>query len=540
MKKMLLFVVAMFTAATLFAQADNDFEMEDGPTWTKTISDAVAAPKDVNVYAPVVITNQGDVVKTGTFTQAFEFAGKELEPIAKSAYIVKYDKNGNEVWGNALQGAATVTAITADEAGNVFVAGVFADKVIITSTDGQTAEINGIVDTVLVSGFITAYDKDGKLIANRQFVPAVDENIFYEKADPRFVINKMAVVKDKIYLTVNYKCLNKIDNVELNGKVLDFAGWGFMFVDLNGYATLQLDKDLSNAKLLADVYTSADALSGELQYEPESMKFAVDGDNVYVVWTGWGDLSMNVNNEIQNFSFKQETEVIDGEPTNKREHAFVVANTTTGQTKVFNAPVEASQGTFFTVADMQVVNGKLYIGGTYIGSLTFDNTKTSTGACDAFLAALNTSDLSVDWAETSGIDEGEANKVNEIVTAMGIEEGIASVFIDAIDMNSKEIQETYGFSYYEEYSESETFVFPVEFPISSVSVSVAGSVINSNEGTVSTLRYFADEEFVQGIETIDNSQLTIHNGAIFNLQGQRVGKAQKGVYIQNGKKVVLK
>ena len=42
------------------------------------------------------------------------------------------------------------------------------------------------------------------------------------------------------------------------------------------------------------------------------------------------------------------------------------------------------------------------------------------------------------------------------------------------------------------------------------------------------------------IETIDNSQLTIDNSTIYNLQGQRVTKAQKGVYIQNGKKVVLK
>lgn len=43
-----------------------------------------------------------------------------------------------------------------------------------------------------------------------------------------------------------------------------------------------------------------------------------------------------------------------------------------------------------------------------------------------------------------------------------------------------------------------------------------------------------------GIETIDNGQSTINNGAIYNLQGQKVKKAQKGVYIQNGKKVVLK
>ena len=45
---------------------------------------------------------------------------------------------------------------------------------------------------------------------------------------------------------------------------------------------------------------------------------------------------------------------------------------------------------------------------------------------------------------------------------------------------------------------------------------------------------------VTGVETIDNGQWTIDNSAVFNLQGQRVNKAQKGVYIQNGKKVVLK
>ena len=39
-----------------------------------------------------------------------------------------------------------------------------------------------------------------------------------------------------------------------------------------------------------------------------------------------------------------------------------------------------------------------------------------------------------------------------------------------------------------------------------------------------------------GINTIENGA---DNGAVFNLQGQRVNKAQKGVYIQNGKKVVL-
>ena len=42
-----------------------------------------------------------------------------------------------------------------------------------------------------------------------------------------------------------------------------------------------------------------------------------------------------------------------------------------------------------------------------------------------------------------------------------------------------------------------------------------------------------------GIEAIDNGATT-ENVAVFNLQGQRVNKAQKGVYIQNGRKVILK
>ena len=120
MKKMLLFVAALFSVATVCAQSDFEFEE---PTWTKNLTDVVEKASDANVNAPIVITNQGDVIKTGTFNMAFTFAGETLEPIAKSAYIVKYDAKGNEVWANALRGAATITAITTDDEGNIYVAG---------------------------------------------------------------------------------------------------------------------------------------------------------------------------------------------------------------------------------------------------------------------------------------------------------------------------------------------------------------------------------------------------------------------------------
>ena len=43
-----------------------------------------------------------------------------------------------------------------------------------------------------------------------------------------------------------------------------------------------------------------------------------------------------------------------------------------------------------------------------------------------------------------------------------------------------------------------------------------------------------------GISSIDNGQLTMDNAKIYNLAGQRVSKAQKGLYIVNGKKILVK
>lgn len=49
---------------------------------------------------------------------------------------------------------------------------------------------------------------------------------------------------------------------------------------------------------------------------------------------------------------------------------------------------------------------------------------------------------------------------------------------------------------------------------------------------------FGDDE-TTGISRIENSEFRIEN-SVYNLQGQRVNKAQKGLYIKNGKKVVMK
>ena len=49
--------------------------------------------------------------------------------------------------------------------------------------------------------------------------------------------------------------------------------------------------------------------------------------------------------------------------------------------------------------------------------------------------------------------------------------------------------------------------------------------------------------FIDGLETAIseiNADVEKENGVIYNLAGQRVSKATRGIYVKNGKKVVVK
>ena len=52
--------------------------------------------------------------------------------------------------------------------------------------------------------------------------------------------------------------------------------------------------------------------------------------------------------------------------------------------------------------------------------------------------------------------------------------------------------------------------------------------------------FLALDENATGIKTIANSQEPTANGQYYNLNGQRVGQPTKGLYIVNGKKVIIK
>ena len=51
---------------------------------------------------------------------------------------------------------------------------------------------------------------------------------------------------------------------------------------------------------------------------------------------------------------------------------------------------------------------------------------------------------------------------------------------------------------------------------------------------------FEDEDETTGINTVENGQPATENTAVYNLNGQRIMKPTKGLYIQNGKKYIVK
>ena len=104
------------------------------------------------------------------------------------------------------------------------------------------------------------------------------------------------------------------------------------------------------------------------------------------------------------------------------------------------------------------------------------------------------------------------------------------------------VEDEYGDTYDETYSMSisPSYVGPVitYYGINDGGVPMTFALATTQQDPEVTA---AIEELLSGdgIEII-NGQTTVNNGAIYNLQGQRVNKAQKGVFIQNGRKVVLK
>lgn len=405
--------------ATIVANAENA-----APTWTANLA-TTEQVADLQRGSAMTIDNEGNAIVTGTYTKDIEFANSYLEPIATSAFIAKYDKAGNKKWAAGLKGAATITAVTNDAEGNIYAAGVFADKVEILNGNGDSKEIINGMDgnTAQVSAFIVKYNKEGEYVASKVVIPEQARNDEgYGDPNPNFIPSKLIASNGKVYLAASFQGNVNINNLALVGQYGSL--YGIYTWDVPTLAIVSLSANFDKTELVAQL--AATDMETEVGYGADEANFTTDGSKVYAAFVAYGnDLTLKSANDS-----KQITDLLNsvtGEET-KYEHAYIFATIENGNitaTKTYHSKIDDNlhDAKFNTIDQMTLYNGNIYLAGTFNETFPFDNTKAYVGGCDTYIASIKATDLSKNWALTSGYDEGDVNKKAEVVTGMAVFNG---------------------------------------------------------------------------------------------------------------------
>ena len=411
MKKVLL--LAFCTAAMLTVQAQPTVTN----SWTKSQTDILSVA-NVNNSNPVAVSAQGDMYATGLFTESFTFGGKEIEAVATSSYLLKYGTDGAEKWGVALTGAATIKTITPDGAGNVYIAGNFADELTFGSTDGNTQVKEGIkMDGTPIAdqaaGFVAKYDVNGVLKAVQSFVskplPELEATggYFPEAGDYRFDINNIAYSDGKLYASASYKGLTENNGFSFKGGYFDLDGGGFWYGDLVSGAVFSLNDQLEVDGILANMGVTG-GKSTDLS-SIQSVSFAVAEGKLYSGFVASGKQTLTIGSKEQAFDLSQENGVTE------YGHILSIIDLADGSsslTKKYSTTHDAS-GNYCFIKSMLVKGDVLLLGGTFNAKLAFDQNIDAVSTNDLYVAVLNKNTLDVNNAVASKVNEGDANSKKE-------------------------------------------------------------------------------------------------------------------------------
>lgn len=420
----------LIAACSLFLAGTQAFAA-DQQKWSKSVENTVSKWEELNLQAPTAVDNAGNTYATGAFTQPIVIGSAVLDPIANSAYLAKYDAEGNVAWAVGLRGAATITAITTDEQNNVYVAGTLADAVEVGSTDGKTQTINGKAGEVeyQVSSFIAAYSAEGALKATKVIWSETDTEVanglyLPDAGFPQININHIEVAGDKLYASATYTGDVSVDNMKWEGAYV-FSNDIGIYLDAVSGGVFSLDAaTLGNTESVACISTTGSISSNKS--EVESICLTTDGNNaIYMSLAAYGTLTAIYPNSKEDIALSYDN-------TGNLEHAFIVASILDGKatTKIFHADSHSNGASYNSIGKMQIEGNTLYIGGTFHQMMPFDNKLTHVGGCDLFVTALDKNSLEAQWTAQSSLDEGngDSQHFNENFTSMAVNNGEVSLY----------------------------------------------------------------------------------------------------------------
>lgn len=415
----------LIAACSLFLAGTQAFAA-DQQKWSKSVENTVSKWEELNLQAPTAVDNAGNTYATGAFTQPIVIGSTVLDPIANSAYLAKYDAEGNVAWAVGLRGAATITAITTDEQNNVYVAGTLADAVEVGSTDGKTQTINGKAGEVenQVSSFIAAYSAEGALKATKVIWTETDATVAeaipngsYE-GSPNIQINHLAVAGNKLYASALYTGDLTMDDMKWEGSYLDLFGY---YMDYVSGGIFSVDKTtLSQTTSIANIVTTGLFTMGTSAVK--SISLTTGGNDIYMYFSASGNVTYNKADQTsEDFVF----------PESEEASGYVVSSIKEGRinSKTFTTTITKSTA-FGSVNDMKIEGENLYIAGCFQEALAFDNTLTAKDACDLYTVALNKNNFELQWAAQSNLNEGngDAQHFYENFTAMTVNNGEVSLY----------------------------------------------------------------------------------------------------------------
>lgn len=420
MKK--LFLLFATTACLLSTQA------QVSNVWTDQSLELPRAVTEASGNDMIAVAVDNSVYATGLFTQPFSFGTSDLEPIATSTYLAKYDAAGNKKWAVAFAGAATPTAITVAEDGSIYVAGTLADEVIFNSTDGATVIKEGVKNSEGIffadqkAAFIAQYDANGVLKQVKTYLPTNLTSANPEIYDPNvgLVINEIKATSTGIFASFIVRGVITDNGITLKGTYSNL--FDFLLEDIATGHVVRLQPDLQFSQVLASLGAPENEL---FQYKVYRSIFTIDNNILYVAFETVGNQTLSAGASNIDFTF-----------TNNGEdfaRGYIVASVDVSSTptilsskKYENTPVDyyLIQTVFIDINAVNIVNGDLVVTGYFGKDLAFDNAVVATDDADLFVAVLNTSDLSVKSATSS------AQAGTEIATSTAIIGD--NVFISAI------------------------------------------------------------------------------------------------------------
>lgn len=490
-------------------EKEEDKEPTQFGNWTKSVKPFAEEDYEKLTGLHTTVGADGSVYASMTYTQAFQFAGNEIpapEDNMTGAVVLKYDYKGREEWAVTFQGSATVTAMTTDQDGNLYVA---------LSREGdvawRTVPASGTAGSSTGGDWEEAYllqiDPDGTVLGTNNIAPEPDEDLLatemYWPEGLYFTVNKMQCYGNKLYCSASFNA--NVPNIGWDGAYLDFGSYmenrskGIFTIDCSNFSDIESLQPVLNIR-------TTERISSEVQQFAETLNFGLDDKGkLYYSFVGFGKLSVITPTGSQDYSF-------DSDETAGDEHALVLGNIDDYKNaEVYHADKNTNSYPQYEIKNMIVEpDGCIYMGGTFYGNNWFVPSVTA-DKNTAFWTRIGIND---------GYDFSRCSDHPSVISAYTLEGG--NPFFS---FKSEGTYRMYG-SDFEQISE-------VVLDDADRWGTVANAYV-SHDGAKVYISGRCDETAVGIDEVAPAAQLKAKKGVRYNLAGQRVSDSYKGFVIEDG------